>query len=127
VTSRPGPVPLLVGAAVVALQGLALLVFAVLELVHTSSGHLGVAVTTALFFLLAGGGLLAFARALAQGDSWARGPVVVVELIELLTAYSFLGGDTTLIAVVLAVVAVVVLACVFHPASIRALAAEENS
>jgi hypothetical protein len=106
----------------VALQGVAMLVFEVLEVVDTSSGHLGVAVTTGLFFALVGVGLLAFARALARLDSWARGPVVAVELIELLTAYSFLGGGTTLVAVALAVVAVVVLGCVFHPASIRALA-----
>ena len=110
---------------VVALQGLGMVVFAVLEVVHTSAGNTGVAATTAVFFVAVGAGLLVFARALTRLESWARGPVVAAELIELLTAYSFLGGDTTVVAVVLAAVAVVVLGCVFHPASLRAMAASD--
>jgi hypothetical protein len=123
---RPGtrPVTLLVASLVVALQGLGMIVFAVLEVANTSSAHVGVAVTTAIFFLVVGAGLLLFARGLARVRSWARGPVVAAELIELLTGYSFVGGNTTLVGVVLAVVAVVVLICVFHPASIRAMAAD---
>ena len=37
-------------------------------------------------------------------------------------AWSFRGGDTTVVAIAIAVVAVVVLAGLFHPASVEALA-----
>jgi len=121
------PPTLLAAAVVVALQGVAMVVFAVLEVVHTSSGHLGMAATTALFFVALGAGLLLFARGLGRVESWARGPVVAAELIELLTAYSFVGGDTTPAAVVLAVVAVLVLVGLLHPASTRALAVHEGA
>ena len=121
--ARPGM--LLAAGLLVALQGAAVLGFAVLEVIHTSAGNAGVAVTTAVFFLAIGVGLLFFARGLTRLQSWARGPVVAAELIELLTAYSFLGGDTTLVAVLLAGVALAVLVGVFHPASVRAMAAGE--
>ena len=55
---------------------------------------------------------------------WARGPVVAAQLIGLLTAFSFWGGETKLVAVVLAVGTVAALAGVLHPASMRALAAD---
>ena len=53
--------------------------------------------------------------------SWARSPVVLAQLIQLGLAWSFRGGETTWIAIALAVVAVVVVAGVLHPASIEAL------
>jgi hypothetical protein len=48
--------------------------------------------------------------------------VLLAQLIQLGTAWSFRGGDTTWIAVGLAVVALVVAAGVLHPASVEALA-----
>ena len=53
--------------------------------------------------------------------SWARSPVIVVQLIVLLTAWGFVGGETTPVAVVLAAVSVATLVCLLHPRSIRAL------
>ena len=46
---------------------------------------------------------------------------MVAQVIFLGLAWSFRGGDTTWVAIVLAVVAVVVLAGLLHPASIDAL------
>jgi hypothetical protein len=115
---------LTVGAVLTALEGLVLLVYAVLELASVDADRASVAVTTALFFALVGAALLVCASGLARVRSWARSPVVVVELITLLTAWSFVGGETTWVAVVLAAVSVSVLFCLLHPRSIEALAAD---
>ena len=112
----------MIGAALAVLEGLALLGYAVLEFAHATSGRIGLAVTTAIFFALVGGALVVCAYGLVRMHSWARSPVVVVQLITLLTAWSFKGGDTTVVAVVLALVSVTVLVCLMHPRSIEALA-----
>ncbi len=109
-----------------AVEGLVVLVYAVLEMAHLDADRVGVAVTTAAFFALVGGALLFCAAGLVRGHSWARSPVVVVQLITLLTAWSFVGGETTWVAVVLAVVSVAVLVCVLHPRSTAALAVDES-
>jgi hypothetical protein len=113
---------LLVAAVLVALQGLGMLVLAVIELASLSGDRLALGLTTAVFFGALAATLALCARGLANANSWARSPVVVAELLQLLTAWSFRGGETTLVAVGLAVYAVVVLVCVLHPASTRALA-----
>ena len=124
--SARAPLPLLVAACVVALQGVALVVFGVVELAHLNSSRLALAVTTALFFVVLGAGLLLCARGLAGGGSWARGPVVAVQLIGILTAFSFWGGDTRPVAVVIALVSAAALVGVLHPASTQALADGED-
>jgi hypothetical protein len=83
-------------------------------------------VTTALFFLALGAGLLVCAVGLARVHAWARGPVVAVQIITLLLSFSFWGGDTTPTAIALALVSVVTLVGVLLPASTRALAADES-
>jgi hypothetical protein len=81
-------------------------------------------VGTSIFFTVVGGALVACAAGLWRLASWARSPVVVVQLITLLTAWSFAGGETTVVAVVLAAVSVTTLVCVLHPRSIEALAGD---
>jgi len=121
---RPGA---LLGAAVlVGLEGLALAVLGVLELANLHSNRVALAVTTAVFFLALGAGLGACARGLAQVRTWARGPVVAVQLITLLLAISFWGGDTRPVAVTLALVSVLTLVGVLNPVSTRALAADDS-
>ena len=83
-------------------------------------------VTTAVFFVVYGGALGAFAWQLVRLRSWTRAPVVVAQLIWLGVAWNFRGGTTTVVAAVLAAVAVVVLAGVFHPRSLQAVAAAED-
>lgn len=116
------PAWLVVGVGLAFLEGLVLLGYAVLELVHTTSGRVGLAVTTAVFFTVLGSALVLCAWSLLRLHSWGRSPVVVIQLITLLTAWSFVGGDTTWVAVVLAVVSLTVLVCLFHPRSLAALA-----
>ena len=72
--------------------------------------------------LVMGGALLVCAYGLFHVRSWGRSPVVVVQLIVFLTAWSFWGGDTRPVAVVLAVVSLATLVCLLHPRSIEALA-----
>jgi len=132
VSLRPSvnrPAPLVVAASLVAVEGLLLLVFAVLELASLDSDRLAMGATTSIFFLAYGAGLLLCAWSLVRGQSWARSPVVLTQLIGLGVAWSFRGGDTTAVAVAIALVAVVVLAGLFHPASLAALAddGEQNS
>ncbi|GAW50569.1 MULTISPECIES: hypothetical protein [unclassified Nocardioides] len=120
---RPSnPPPLVVAASIVAVEGLLLLAYAVLELASIGTGRVTMGLTTSVFFAIYGAGLVACARAVDRRRSWARSPIVLAQLIQLGVAWSFRGGDTTLVAVAIAVVAVVVLAGLFHPASLEALA-----
>ena len=108
-------------ASLVAVEGLIMLGYAVLELASLDSDRVAMGLTTAAFFALYGAGLVLCAWTVTRGRSWARSPIVLAQLIQLGVAWSFRGGDTTLVAVAIAVVAVVVLVGILHPASIDAL------
>ena len=127
VRTRSNPAPLVVAASLVAVEGLLLLGYAVLELASISSDRAAVAITTALFFAAYGLLLLAAAWAVTHGRSWARSPIVLAQLIQLGVAWSFRGGETTAVAVAIAVVAVVVLVGILLPSSIDALAEHDES
>ena len=123
------PAPLIVAASLVAVEGLLLLVFAVLEVANLDADRVTMGATTSIFFAAYGAGLLLCAWSLVRGHSWARSPVVLTQLIGLGLAWSFRGGDTTGVAIAIAVVAAIVLVGLFHPASLAALAddGEQNS
>lgn len=121
----PNPAPLIAAASLVAVEAVLLLGYAVLELASVSSDRVAVAVTTSIFFAAYGALLLACARAITRGRSWARSPIVLAQLIQLGVAWSFRGADTTLVAIALAAVALVVLAGLLAPSSIEALSDEE--
>ena len=101
-----------------------LLFYAIAELFHLSSTRMTMGVTTSVFFVVYGAALIGFAWSVWRLNSWARSPLVGAQLIQLGVAYSFWGGGTTVVAVVLGLAALVVLAGVFHPASLEALADE---
>lgn len=125
---RPtNPAPLVVAASLVAVEGLLLLGYAVLELASISSDRAAVAITTAVFFAAYGALLLAAAWAVTHGRSWARSPIVLAQLIQLGVAWSFRGGGTTVVAVVMALVAVLVLVGLLVPSSIAALEERDGS
>ena len=117
----PRPFFLTVAAALVALQGIVLAVWAVLVLVHIST----MSVSTAIFFLAYGAALGACAVGLWQLRSWSRAPIVLTQLIALGLAWHSRHANVA-VAIVLAVVAVAALACVLHPASLEALATDEQ-
>ncbi len=118
---QDNPPPLVVAASLVAVEGGLLLMYALLEMGSLSSDRLVMGVTTSAFFAVYGAGLLVFTWQLTGGHSWARSPIVLAQLIQLGVAWSFLGGHTTWVAICLAVVAVIVIAGVMHPASVEAL------
>ena len=65
--------------------------------------------------------LLVCAWGLHTVRPWARGPVLLSQLILLGLAWNFKDGATLPIAIVLAVAAAIVLAGLLHPRSIDAL------
>ena len=117
----------MVAASLVAVEAILLVLQGVIELVSMSAARAVMGVTTAVFFLAYGAGLGVCAWALTRLRSWARAPVVVAQLIQLLVAWSFWGGSTRYVTVALVVVAVVVLLGAFHPASARALSRDPET
>jgi hypothetical protein len=120
--ARPDvPRPLLVAALVAGLEAAAFVVAALLELVNISGLRVTMGVTTTVFFLGYGAALGLCAWGLTRLAGWSRAPVVLGQLIQLGVAWSFRGGETTLVAVALAALSAVVLVGIFHPASTAAL------
>jgi hypothetical protein len=113
-------------ACLVAAEALLLVGYGVAELRALSGARLAMGVTTAVFFLVYGAGLAYCAWSLTRLRSWARSPIVLAQLIQIFVAWSFRGGSTTAVAVGLIGCAVLVLACIFHPASLHALAEDET-
>ena len=122
VPAQRAPAPLTVAAGLVGVEAVLLVVYGVVESTVTRSEAAAMGVTTTLFFLVYGAGLGYCAWKLSRLHSWARAPVVLAQLIQLGVAWSFHGGNGTAVAWVLAVLAVLVLAGIFHPASLGALA-----
>jgi hypothetical protein len=112
---------LLGGAVVVALEGVALAVYGVVQLPAITADRATMVVTNTVFFLAYGAALVVFAWLLSRLRSWTRAPVVLAQLIQLGVAWSFRGGGTGALSALLTVLAVVVLVAVFHPASLRAV------
>ena len=120
-TSRALPPPLVAAASLVAVQGVVLVLYGVLEAFSISSDRVAMGATTAAFLAAFGVALVACGWLLAQGRAGARGPALLAQLMWLGLAWSFRGGGTTVVAVVLVVVAVVTLAGLLHPQSMEAL------
>jgi hypothetical protein len=111
------PATIVVAAALLAIEALTALGYAVLEVgqIRMSRAVVGVGVT----ILMGGFGLLLLfiARGVFLGRRWSRGPAVATQLILLPLAWSFVGGSTTWVAVVLAVMTIAVLVGLLHPRS----------
>ena len=119
------PATLTVAVSLAGIEALVLVLLGILELFALTGDRVTMGLSTTAFFWVYGVGLAFCAWRLALLHSWARAPVVLAQLIQLGVAWSFKDGDTVLIAVALAVVAVIVIAGVMHPRSIAALAADE--
>jgi hypothetical protein len=120
--SRHGaPAPLIAAAGLTLVEGLLTAIYGVGEAVHVTSSRLVMGLTTSVFFVAYGAGLLLCAWGLNQVRSWARGPVLLTQLILLGLAWNFREGETLPIAIILAVPAVIVLAAMLHPQTVEAL------
>jgi hypothetical protein len=117
--------PLSVAASLVAIQGALLVTLAVVELASVSSERISLGVSTAAFFAIYGAVLLLCAWALTRHQGWARGPVLLTQLIQLGIAWNL--RDVTLVGVLLAVSALVALAGMLHPSSIAALSHDPSA
>ena len=115
------PPPLVVAASLAALEAFVLAALGVLELASLRSVRLTMGVTTAAFFLAAAAGLAWCAWSLWKVRRWARGPVVMVQLIQLGLAWNLWAGSTKPLSAGLAVVALVAMVGLLHPASTAAL------
>ena len=119
---RPSARTLLgVAGTIVAIEALAYIVLAVLDLADVSTERLGLGIGAGVLLAIYGTGQLFAAWRVTQGESWARSPLIVTHLIQLLLAWNLRGGDTTRLAIVMAVSAVVVLGCLLAPPVNRAL------
>ena len=114
------PAPLVVAASLAGIEGLLVLVYGVLEAANVHADRAAMGVTTAVFFVLLGGAVVACAWLVAHGRAGARSPIIVVQAMMLGLAWDVRGGSSTWVAVGLALVAVVVLGGLLHPASIAA-------
>ena len=115
------PPPLVVAASLVAVEAFVLAALGVLELASIRSTRLTMGATTAAFFLAAAAALAWCAWSLWNVRRWARGPVVMTQLIQLGLAWNLWAGSTKPVSAGLALVALVVIAGLVHTASTQVL------
>jgi hypothetical protein len=120
------PAPLSAAAGIAALQGVVTTLLAIADAVNVTGDRLVMGLTSSLFFAVYGVALVVSAWGMHRLLTWSRGPVLLAQLIWLGLAWSFRGSPTTVVAVVLAVSAVLVLAGLLHPASMAALNRPEH-
>jgi hypothetical protein len=120
VPARP-PAGLRVAALLLALEALAAAAYGVAEALQAQSGRIMVGLGAAAVLLVYAVGLASVARGLLRVRRWARGPAVATQLIHLPVAYSFRGGETWWVALLLGGFAVVVLVGVLLPSSTAVL------
>lgn len=107
--------------AIVAIEAVAYLALAVLDLTNVSSERLGLGLGAGVLLAIYGAGQLFAAWRLTRGEGWARSPLIVTHLIQLLLAWNLRGSDQSWLAVVIAAFSVVVLGCLLAPPVTRAL------
>ena len=108
---------LFLAAGLIGLEALGAIVFGIAEITQTRASRLVVGSGVALLMLSLGAFLVAVARGVARGRRWSRGPAVAIQLLQVLLAYSFAGGDTWWVTLALAPLAVLVLVCLLVPAA----------
>jgi hypothetical protein len=120
---RPAPASVRAAGLIVAVQGAAALVVAVVLLIRALSGadqRVANGFGTAGWFVLVGGGVLAAGYALLAGRRWGRGLAVFAELLLLPVAYYLtVGSHRAPIGIPVAIMALAVLALLFSPTAIR--------
>jgi hypothetical protein len=116
-----------VAASLVAIEAFVLAALGLLEVASLRSVRLTMGVTTSAFFLAAAAGLAWCAWSLWRVRRWARGPVVMAQLIQLGLAWNLWADRTRPLAAGLAVVALLVIVGLLHPASTQALLDEDSA
>jgi uncharacterized membrane protein (DUF2068 family) len=115
------PPPLVTAAGLTLVEGLLTVMYGVSEAVHVTAERLVMGVTTSVFFMAYGAAMMLCAWGLTRLRTWARGPVLLAQLIWLGLAWNFRDGGTWPVAVALAVPAALVLVGMLVPSSVEAL------
>ncbi len=111
---------LLIAAAIVVVESAVYLVLAVLGGLDASRDRAGAGIGVALV-LAAYGGFQAWAAwRVTEGDSWARSPLVVTQLVQLVIAFN-LDGVPTALTLAMGAASVITLVCLLAPPVTRAL------
>lgn len=118
---RPAP-PVTVAGTVAGLEAVALVALAAAEVSVPAAGRVGLAVTTAGFFAACGVGIGWCARGLVRHRSWARGPLVMTQLLVLTVAWTY-RGPYPAAAAGLGAVALLGLGALLHPGTTRSVTA----
>ncbi len=109
-----------IAAGVVALESIAYIAVAGLDLADASGDRLGFGVGAGILLIAYGLGLAVAAWSVRKGRAWARAPLVVAQLIQLLLANDARDGASW-VTPAMAVSALVVLGCLFAPPVTQAL------
>lgn len=120
--TTPAPTPRIkVAVLVVAVEALALIVFAVLDLLDLHPDRVVLAIGTSLFLFAYAGLQLLAARALWHVSGWGRGALAFTQLIQLGLAWNLRNANPA-VSAVFALTAATVLWCLFSPATNRLFA-----
>ena len=111
---------LLVAALIVLAEAVTCLVLAALGLADLDADSVGPGIGVALILAVYGGFQAWAAWRVTQGDLWARSPLVVTQIIQLIIAFN-LDGVPVWVSVLVGAAAVVTLACLLSPPVTRAL------
>ncbi|WP_460742451.1 hypothetical protein [Mariniluteicoccus endophyticus] len=120
-TTAAPPAVIKVASALLVLTAVAWLGMGIWETVNIRLSRPEVGVGAALLMVLYAVALGLIARGLMRLRPWSRGPAVATQLCQLPVAYSFLGGPTMAVGVVMGVVSLAVIGCLLSPSATRAL------
>lgn len=110
-----------IAAIVVAIEAAAYVVLAVLAVADISVDAVGAGIGIALFLALYGLAQLFAAWKLLSWRTWARGPLLFTQLVQLGLAWGLRDSKEQWLAILMAVSAAVALGCLLAPAVTRAL------
>jgi len=116
---------LLIVAGVILVEALAYVIFGIISAVDHGENDLGTSMGIGLFLVLYGLAQAYACRKVLSWRTWARGPLVFTQLVQLGLAWGLRDSDQKWLAVVMAVAALVALGCLFSRAVTRALTDEE--
>jgi hypothetical protein len=114
-----------IAAGVVALESIAYIVVAGLDFADASGGRLAFGVGAGILLIAYGLGLAVAAWNIRKARAWARAPIVVAQLIQLLLATDAREGAAW-VTPAMAVSALVVLGCLFAPPVTQALSRDRS-
>jgi peptidoglycan/LPS O-acetylase OafA/YrhL len=121
--NSPAPTTVRIAGWIVVVQGVAALVVAVVLVVRGIAGadqHVVNGLGTAIWFILAGGVVVAAGRALVIGKRWGRGLAVFTQLLLLPVAwYLAVGSHQPAFGIPAGVVALTALILLLTPAAVR--------